>query len=328
MMREFEDDLRTRLREDAERVRPDVDAAWSDVARRLAAVPSAPRQAPGWQRQWWAAPAAAVLLAVLAAAVLLPGDDGTTTVAVGPPDAAQDTEEYGDAPSAAAEMRREAPEPTLTPPEVRSLPALPQPPGPLDGADDRGGYVGPFEGIFPATTWEGYDRLRDEVADGRSTWVTDPREVAERYLRERAGAEPDGQVRPLGELVVEYEWSGGRVVLWRYGPPGSPWVVTGSDARGVGVAIGDYRREELYVGVRLEQAGEVAVSAGTFDSERMVGHSEEVPAGGSAEATLDVSFGGAPGPEELLVDIRVYFADGSTASAQYRANAVTSPLGE
>jgi hypothetical protein len=324
-MPEFEDDLRSRLRDDAERVRPDVEAAWSGVARRLAAVAPAGRRAPGWQRQWWAAPAAAVLLAVLAAAVLLPGDDDTTTVAVGPPEAAEDT---GGAPGAAAETRREAAEPTLIPPEVRSLPALPQPPGPLDGADDRGGYVGPFEGIYPAVTWQDYDRLRDEVADGRSTWITDPEEVARRYLRERAGAEPDGQVRPLGELVVEYEWSGGRVVLWRYGPPGSPWVVTGSDARGVEVGIGDYRREELYVGVRLERAGTVTIKAGAFDSEWLATHQEEVAAGGSAEATLDVSLGGAPGPEELLVDIRVDFADGSTASAQYRANAVTSPPGE
>lgn len=309
-MAELENDLRTRLWEDAEGVRPDVDAAWSDVARRLAAAPPGGSGTQAWRRGFWLAPVAAALVAALAAVVLVP-DDRPTTFAVGPEEAADQADE---APGAATEMRREAP--AGAEPES------------LDAADDRGGYVGPFEGIFPAVTWHDYDRLRDEVAAGRRTWVVDPEQVAATYLRERAGVEADGQLRVLDDLVAEYEWSGGRVVLWRYGPPGSPWVVTASDAAGVEVGIGDYRREELFVGVRLEQPGTVTVRAGAFDSEWIATHRQEVAPGGAAEAVLRVGSGDAPGPDELLVDVRVDFADGSTAHAQYRANAVTSPPGD
>ena len=335
-MPDLDNALRARLRDHAERVRPDVDAAWSDVSRRLAAAPPAGRRAPAWQRPWVTASVAAALLAVLAAVVLVPGD-APTTVAVGPPQPAQETAE---APDQATRMRADAPEadaPELEPvapaprpvaPERGEFPPTTAPPqSPVEAPADRGGYVGPFEGMFPAVTWDAYDRLRDEMATGSRTWAADPAQVAARFLRDVIGGEPDGQLRPLGDLVAEYEWSGGRLVLWRYGPPGDPWVVTAADAAGVEVGIGDYRGTEVLVGVRLQRAGTVTVRAGAFDSEWVDAHTAEVPAGGATEATLEVGWGGR-GPDALLVEVRVDFADGSSAHARYRANMVTAPLGE
>lgn len=315
-MPELENELRTRLRQDAERVRPDVDAAWSDVSRRLGAAPPAQSRTPAWQRPWLTASVAAALLAVLAAVVLVP-DDGPTTVAVGPPESA---EQADDAREGAAEMRADVPAagdpgPTAAPEQQTA-----------EASRERGGYVGPFEGMFPAVTWDTYDRLRDEMATGSRAWAADPEQVATRFLREVIGAEPDGQLRPLGDLTAEYEWSGGRLVLWRYGPPGDPWVVTAADAAGVEVGIGDYRWTELFVGVRLERAGTVTIRTGAFDSEWVNAHTAEVPAGGATEATLEVAWGGR-GPDALLVEVRVDFADGSTAHARYRANAIGPPPG-
>ena len=317
-MPELESELRTRLRQDAERVRPDVDAAWSDVSRRLGAALPAQSRTPAWQRPWLTASVAAALLAVLATVVLVP-DDGPTTVAVGP--ASDSAEEAGDAPDQAARMRAGAPE-AGTPPTSPSAQQYGEAPA------ERGGYVGPFEGMFPAVAWDTYDRLRDEMATGSRAWAADPEQVASRFLREVIGAEPDGQLRPIGDQVAEYEWSGGRLVLWRYGPPGDPWVVTAADAAGVEVGIGDYRRTELFVGVRLERAGTVTVRTGPFDSEWVDAHTAEVPAGGTTEARLRVGGEDAPGPDALLVEVRVDFADGSSAHARYRANAIGSPPGE
>ncbi|MBW3645540.1 MAG: hypothetical protein KY441_08560, partial [Actinobacteria bacterium] len=288
---------------------------------------------------WLTASVAAALLAVLAAVVLVPGD-APTTVAVGPPDPAHETAEAPDAPEQAARMRADAPEagasePGAVAPAPRPVApegdASPPTMAPLQSAAevpaDRGGYVGPFEGMFPAVTWDAYDRLRDEMATGSRTWAADPEQVATRYLRDVIGAEPDGRLRPLGDLTAEYEWSGGRLVLWRYGPPGDPWVVTAADAAGVEVGIGDYRGTELFVGVRLERAGTVTVRTGAFDSEWVAGHVAEVPAGGATEANLSVGPAGPSRPDALLVEVRVDFADGSSATARYRANMVTAPPG-
>ncbi|MDP8986761.1 MAG: hypothetical protein M3N11_00195 [Actinomycetota bacterium] len=223
-MPELENDLRTRLREDAERVRPDVDAAWSRVSRRLGAAPPGPGPTPAWPRQWWVASVAAALVAVLAAAVLVPGGR-PTTVAGGP----ESVEQAGEAPDGAAQMRTDAPE--AGGPEPRTAPAQ----SAVEAPGDRDGYVGPFEGVFPATSWAEYERLADEVAAGDRAWAADAEQVAARFLRERHGADPDGRLRPLDDAEAEYEWSGGRVVLRRYGPVGSPWVVTASEAAGDGV---------------------------------------------------------------------------------------------
>ena len=316
-MPELESDLRTRLRQDAERVRPDVDAAWSEVSRRLAAAPPVGSRAPAWPRPWLAASVAAALLAVLAAVVLVPGD-GPTTMAVGP--ASDSADQAGDAPEQAARMRaaREAgtPRPTTTPSQQDG-----------EAPADRGAYVGPFEGMFPAVSWDTYDRLRDEMATGSRAWAADPEQVATRFLREVIGAEPDGQLRLIGDQVAEYEWSGGHLVLWRYGPPGDPWVVTAADAAGVEVGIGHYRWVELFVGVRLERAGTVTVRTGALDSEWVAAHTAEVTAGGTTEARLQVGGEDIPGPDALLVEVRVDFADGSSAHARYRADAIGSPPG-
>ena len=317
-MPELEDELRTRLRQDAERVRPDVDAAWSDVSRRLGAAPPAQSRTPAWQRPWVTASVAAALLAVLAAVVLVPGD-GPTTMAVGPE--SDSAEQAGDAPDEAARMRAD-PEAGTPPPATALLES------PAEAPADSDAYAGPFEGMFPAFTWDGYDRLRHEVATGSRAWAADPEQVATRFLREVIGAEPDGQLRPIGDQVAEYEWSGGRLVLWRYGPPGDPWVVTAADAAGVQVGIGDYRWVELFVAVRLERAGTVTVRTGAFGSEWVAAHTDEVPAGGTTEARLQVGREDAPGPDALLVEVRVDFADGSTAHARYRANAIGPPPGE
>ena len=317
-MPELENELRTRLRQDAERVRPDVDAAWSDVSRRLGAAPPERSRTPAWQRPWLPASVAAALLAVLAAVVLVP-DDGPTTVAVGPE--SDSAEQAGDAPDQAAPMRADAPE-ADKPPTTTSAQQYGEAPA------DRGAYVGPFEGMFPAVTWDTYDRLRHEMATGSRAWAADPEQVATRFLREVVGAEPDGQLRPIGDQVAEYEWSGGRLVLWRYGPPGDPWVVTAADAAGVQIGIGDYRGMELFVAVRLERAGTVTVRTGAFDSEWVAAHTDEVPAGGTTEARLRVGREDAPGPDALLVEVRVAFADGSSAHARYRANAIGFPPGQ
>lgn len=317
-MPELENDLRTRLRQDAERIRPDVDAAWSDVSRRLAAAPPAESRPPAWQRPWLTASVAAALLLVVLAAVVLVPEDGPTTVAVGPE--SDSAEQAGDAPDQAARMRVDAPEGAVPRPPTTSAQQYGEAPV------ERSGYVGPFEGMFPAVTWDTYDRLRDEMATGSRTWAADPEQVATRYLRDVIGAEPDGHLRSLGDLTAAYEWSGGRLVLWRYGPPGDPWVVTAADAAGVEVGIGDYRWTEVFVGVRLERAGTVTVTTGAFDSEWVDAHTAEVPAGGTTEATLEVGWGGR-GPDALLVEVRVDFTDGSTGRARYRANAIGPPPG-
>ncbi|MBW3546802.1 MAG: hypothetical protein KY452_01510 [Actinobacteria bacterium] len=318
-MPELENELRTRLRQDAERVRPDVDAAWSDVSRRLGAAPPARSRTPAWQRPWLTASVAAALLAVFAAVVLVPGD-GPTTVAVGPESDSAD--EAGDAPDQAARMSADSPEAATPRPTTTSA----QQDG--EAPPERSSYVGPFEGMFPAVTWETYDRLRHEMATGSRAWTADPEQVATRFLQEVIGAEPDGQLRPIGDQVAEYEWSGGRLVLRRYGPPGDPWVVTAADAAGVQVGIGGYRGMELSVAVRLERAGTVTVRTGAFDSEWVAAHTDEVPAGGTTEARLQVGREDAPGPDALLVEVRVDFADGSTAHARYRADAIGPPSGD
>lgn len=181
-----------------------------------------------------------------------------------------------------------------------------------------------FEGIFPVTDWEAYDRLAGQVDNGHQPWLLDAEETAAAYLRQVYGDAPAGLTfRSLGESFGEAGWPGGRVVLWQPATNG-PWVVTALETALADVAIGDYRGDTIYVGVNLHAAGRLVVSAGVFASEWSAHSEHDVADGDYVETELLVGRDGS-GPERLLIEVRLTSPEGTESFGYfsvYRTNIV------
>lgn len=178
----------------------------------------------------------------------------------------------------------------------------------------------PYDGIFPATDWSEYRRVAGEVAEGKRPWLLDPVLTAEAFLAQLYGAAPAGLgFNELGEGVGEVTWPDGRVTVVRYEADG-PWVITAAETRLVDVSISDYSGGVLYVGLNPHGPGRLEVHAGVFASEWSASHIEDVAGGELIEVELPMASGSLPGPDRLLVDVRLTAPDGTVSIAQYDVN--------
>lgn len=180
-----------------------------------------------------------------------------------------------------------------------------------------------FEGFFPATDWDQYERLALQVSNGHQPWTVDPVQVVATYLADIGVRTEATSFAAFNESIGEVTWQGGRAVVQRYGPDPSPWVVTAVEATGLSVSIGDYFGEALYVSVAPERDGHLEVRVGAFASEWAGEQSGDVSAGTAPEMTFRLGSLDLPGPEAVLVDIRFVTGDGESMVAQYRVNRQT-----
>lgn len=177
-----------------------------------------------------------------------------------------------------------------------------------------------FDGIFPASDWAEFELLVGRVADGHQPWLLDPLATAEAYLRDLFDDVPtDLTFHELEQGAGEVTWADGRVTLMQYRAAG-PWVVTAVESSAVDVSISDYSGGVLYVGLNPQIPGRVEVHAGAFASEWSSEFVQDVLAGEAVEVELQLGEDDRPGPERILVDIRLTDAEGNVSIARYGVN--------